>query len=207
MGDFGCDIVCKLLEIESLRFNFNKPFTWTSGWRAPVYCDNRVGLSCVEVRGMVRDAYVRVIQDKFPDVEVIAAVATGGIAQGALVADRMGLPLVYVCDKRKNYGLGKVIEGDLLKGQKVVILEDVVSTGGSCLRAYEELKKEDVAVLGVVAALSYGFPTEIWKSTRLESIFTFAMIQEIALKEGYITEEENIKLSEWHKNPTGYGKE
>ena len=207
MNDFAYTIVRNLLEIGAIKFNFEEPFTWTSGWKSPVYCDNRMSLSYTELRGLVRDAYVKIIQDKFPDVEVIAAVATGGIPQGALVADKLGLPLTYIRDKRKDCGLSKVVEGNFKKGQKIVILEDHISTGGSCLRAFEELKKENVDVLGIVAAFSYGFPMEVEKVTRLEVISTFAVIQEIALKEGYITEAENIKLNKWHKNPMDYGKE
>ena len=163
-----------------------------------------MSLSYIELRCLVRDAYVTIIQDKFPDVEAIAAIATGAIPQGALVADKLGLPLAYIRDKRKDCGLNRVIEGSFKKGQKVVILEDFISTGGSCLRAFEELKKEEVDILGIVAAFSYGFPMIIENISRLEVISTFSIIKDIASKEGYITDKEDINLNEWHKDPQNY---
>ena len=206
MNEIAYRIAHHLLRIGAIRFNFEDPFVWTSGLKAPVYCDNRMSLSHVELRGLVKDGYIAVIKDNFPDVEVIVAVATGGIPQGALVADKLGLPLTYIRDKRKDCGLNKVVEGYFEKGQKAIIFEDNISTGGSCLRAYEELKKEDIEILGIVAAFSYGFPMEIEKICRLEVISTFSVIQDVALKEGYITEEENNKLNEWRENPKNYKK-
>ena len=206
MNELGYAIAGNLLEIGAVKFNFDEPFTWTSGLKSPVYCDNRMSLSYINLRGLIRDGYVKIIQDRFPGTEAIVAIATGAISQGALVADKLGLPLAYIRDRRKDCGLNRVVEGSFSKGQKVVILEDLISTGGSCFRAFEELKKEDVEVLGIVAAFSYGFPTELEKVCKLEVISTFSIIQEVALKNGYITEEESVKLDEWHKKPQEYGK-
>jgi len=157
---------------------------------------------------MIRDAYVKIIRDKFPDVEVIAGVATGAIAQGALVADKLDLPFIYVRAERKEYGLKKIIEGDYKKGQKVVILEDHISTGGSSLKALDALKDEELSVLGMVAAFSYDFleTKEKFKNQNyiLFTISTFSTIKDVALEEGYISEEESHKLDKWHKNPENY---
>ena len=208
MSELAYIIARRLLEIEAIKFNFKKPFIWTSGWKSPVYCDNRASLSNHDLRSMVRDAYVEIIRDKFPDVEVIAGVATGAIAQGVLVADKLNLPFVYVRDKRKEHGLKRIIEGNLEKGQKVVILEDLVSTGGSSLKAWDELKDADADVLGMIAAFSYDFDATKKKFIRnnytLETISTFLIIKDIALKEGYVTKEEFVKLETWHKNPQDY---
>ena len=204
MNELVDNIVRTLLEIGAVKFNFKEPFIWASGLKSPVYCDNRASLSNHNLRSMVRDAYVEIIKDKFPDVEVIAGVATGAIAQGALVADKLGLPFAYVREKRKEHGLNRIVEGNIEKGQKAVIIEDHISTGGSCLRALEELKKEEVNVLGVVAAFSYGFPTELEQHSKLETISTFSTIRDVALKEGYITKEEDGRLIEWYKAPKNY---
>ena len=205
MNELAHTIARNLLEIGAIKFNFNEPFVWTSGWKSPMYCDNRMSLSFIKLRNLIKDAYVKVIQDKFPDIEVVVAIATGAIPQGILAADILGLPFAYIRDRRKDCGLSRIIEGNLEKGQKAVILEDSISTGGSCLRAWEELKKEEVDVLGIVAAFSYEFPVEVEKLSRLETITTFSTIRDIALKEGYITEEEECRLIEWYKDPKSYG--
>ena len=140
MNELAYSVVCNLLYIKAIRFNFEEPFVLTSGIQSPVYCDNRISLSHHSLRGMIRDAYAEIIRNEFSDVEVIAGVATGAIAQGALVADKLALPFIYVRGKRKEYGLMKIIEGHFEKGQKVVIIEDHISTGGSSLKALQELK-------------------------------------------------------------------
>jgi len=197
-------IVHKLLEVRAIKFNFQDPFTWTSGIKSPVYCDNRVSLSDHVLRSMIKEAYTSIIKDKFPDAEVIAGVATGAIAQGALVADQLNLPFIYVREKRKEYGLMKIIEGHFEKGQKVVILEDHISTGGSSLRACEELKIAEAHVLGMVAAFSYDFSTTKEKfnknNCQLHVISTFSTIKNVAFEKGYISKEEAYQLDEWHNN-------
>ena len=197
-------IARNLLKIEAITFNFEDPFTWTSGIKSPVYCDNRMSLSYPEIRSLVKDAYLKTIQDKFPDVEVIAAVATGGIAQGALVADKMNLPLVYIRDKAKDFGLRKSIEGTIRKGQKTVILEDLVSTGKSSLLALDALKNAEADVLGMVATISYELPVAkkkfMDKNCKLFTLSQFSILVEEALNIAYITKEEADQLDQWHKS-------
>ena len=204
MNEFAHPIARNLLKIKAVRFNFNEPFTWTSGIKSPVYCDNRLSLSYPELRNMIRDAYVKTVQDYFPDVEVIAGVATGAIAQGALVADRLDKSLIYIRDKAKDFGLKKSIEGEIKKGQKVVIIEDLVSTGKSSLKAFEELRNVGADVLGMVAILSYNLPIaeKRFKDSNLTliTLSTFSILMEEALQGGYITEEESDKLDKWCKS-------
>jgi len=204
MNGFAYSIARNLLKIGAVKFNFKDPYTWTSGIKSPVYCDNRLSLSHTELRSMIRDAYVSVIQEKFSDVEVIAAVATGAIPQGALVADQLGKPLVYVRDRAKNCGMGKTIEGCIENGQKVVIIEDHVSTGKSSLKVFEELRNADTDVLGMIATLSYDLPIaeKSFKNNNLTliTLSNFSILMEEALKGGYITEEETDKLYIWCKS-------
>ena len=199
-----------LLQIQAIKFNFKEPYTWASGWKSPVYCDNRKSLSDSTVRTMIRDAYVEVIRTNFPDAEVIAGVATGAIAQGALVAEKLNLPFIYVREKPKDHGLMKIIEGVLKSGQKVVIVEDLVSTGGSSLKVVNELRKENAIVLGMTAIFSYEFPIAIEKfrenNCQLYTLSTFSTLQDVALKDGYITREDIDQLSEWRKKPESYSK-
>ena len=204
MNEFAHPIARNLLKIKAVRFSFNEPFTWTSGIKSPVYCDNRLSLSYPELRNMIRDAYVKTVQDYFPDVEVIAGVATGAIAQGALVADRLDKSLIYIRDKAKDFGLKKSIEGEIKEGQKVVIIEDLVSTGKSSLKAFEELRNVGADVLGMVAILSYNLPIaeKRFKDSNLTliTLSTFSILMEEALQGGYITEEESDKLDKWCKS-------
>ena len=202
--DYSYSIASNLLQIGAIKFNFKDYFTWTSGLKSPVYCDNRASLSFVKIRSLIKDAYIQVIQEKFPDVEVIAGVATGAIAQGALVADKLGLSFVYVRSNTKDCGLKKVIEGEIHEGQKTVIIEDHVSTGQSSLKVLEELRKAGVDVLGMVAIFSYELPVAEKSfhenSCDLYTLSTFSILKKIALKEGYITKEELNKLNEWHED-------
>ena len=208
MNELAYTIAKSLLEMRAIKFNFKEPFVWTSGWKSPVYCDNRCSLSDYNLRTMISNAYAEIIKNNFPDAEVIAGVATGAIAQGALVADRLKLPFIYVREKRKEHGLKKIIEGSLEKGQKVVIIEDLVSTGGSSLKALEELKAAEADVLGMVAAVSYDFSSTKGKfeksNCQLETISSFLTIKDVALKEGYITKEDVVSLENWHNNPQDY---
>ena len=206
--EYSHEIACNLLKIGAIKFNFENPFTWTSGIKSPVYCDNRLSLSYVKVRSLIRDAYIQVIQEKFSDVQLIAGVATGAIAQGVLVADKLGLSFVYVRDTAKKYGLNKSIEGFMEERQRTVIIEDHISTGGSSIKVLEELKKEGANVLGMVAILSYGFPEAVnalhKNNCILYTLSNFSILKEIAFKEGYITKEEMYKLDKWHENPREY---
>ena len=198
-----------LLKIKAIKFNFKEPYTWASGWKSPVYCDNRVSLSDIRVRSLIRDAYVEIVQTEFPDVEVIAGVATGAIAQGALVADKLNVPLVYVREKAKDHGLKKLIEGVLEPGQKTVIVEDLISTGGSSLKAAQELRNAEANVLGMTAIFTYEFPVAIDRfrenHCKLYTISSFSTLIEVALEDGYITKEDVDKLHQWRQNPETYG--
>ena len=203
--EFSHFILRKMLHIKSIRFNFEEPFTWASGWKSPVYCDNRASLSNSDLRSLIRDAYVDIIQTEFPDVEVIAGVATGAIAQGALVADKLNKPFVYVREKAKNHGLKRLIEGVLEPGQKTVIIEDLISTGGSSLKAAQELRNAQAHILGMTAIFTYEFPVAVDRfkenNCKLFAISTFSKLINLALEDGYITEKEADKLRKWHQNP------
>ena len=202
-------IVQNLLEIKAIKFNFNDPFVWTSGWKSPVYCDNRMSLSNHQIRTLIKDAYVQVVQEKFPCAELIAGVATGAIAQGALVADKLNLPFVYVRERAKEHGLKKIIEGHLEPGQKAVVIEDHISTGGSSLKALQELRNAGANVLGMVAVFSYGFPIAKDKfeenNCRLFTLSDFSTIVDVAYNDGYVTEKERDELNKWHENPQEFG--
>ena len=207
-NDISRKIAHKLLDKGALRFNFKEPFTWTSGIKSPVYCDNRLSLSYVEVRNLIRDAFVEIINTKYSDVEVIAGVATGAIAQGAWVADKLNKPFIYVREKPKGHGLNKVIEGHLEKGQKVVIIEDHISTGGSSYNAFLELRKVEANVLCMIATTSYNFPEAKKKfednNCELRILSDFTTIVDVALEKGDISKEQIIELYKWHNNPKDY---
>ena len=201
-------IAHKLLDIGALRFNFEKPFTWTSGIKSPVYCDNRLSLSYFEVRNLIRDAFVQVISKEFADVEAIAGVATGAIAQGVLVADKLNKPFVYVREKPKGHGLNKIVEGHLEKEQKVVVIEDHISTGISSYNAMQELRKVDANVLCMIATTSYDFPEAQKKfddnNCVLRILSDFSTIVDVALEKGNISKEQLIEFYKWHDNPQEY---
>ncbi|MEE1092561.1 MAG: orotate phosphoribosyltransferase, partial [Prevotella sp.] len=148
----------KLLKIKAIKLQPNNPFTWASGWKSPFYCDNRKTLSFPELRNYVKLEIIHAIHEHFPEAEAVAGVATGAIAQGALVADALNLPFVYVRSKPKDHGLTNLIEGELQPGAKVVVIEDLISTGGSSLKAVEALRANGSEVIGMVASYTYGFP-------------------------------------------------
>ena len=203
--EYSQKIASNLLQTGAIKFNFEKPFTWTSGIKSPVYCDNRLSLSFVEVRNLIKEAYIQVIHEHFPDTEVIAGIATGAIAQGAMVADQMGLPFVYVRSKAKGFGMDKTVEGTLQKGAKTVIIEDLISTGGSSLKAMKDLQNEGANVLGMVAILSYELPMAgknfSENNCTLYTLSNFSTVLDVALTKGYITKEEAGKLHKWHQDP------
>ena len=147
-----------LLEIGAVKLNLEQPFTWASGWKSPIYCDNRQTLSFPAARKVIREKLAEGVREKFPEVEVIAGVATGAIAHGVLVAEEMGLPFIYVRSSAKKHGLTNQVEGKVEPGKKVVVIEDLISSGGSSLAAVDALKEADVKVIGLAAIFSYGFP-------------------------------------------------
>jgi orotate phosphoribosyltransferase len=196
----------KLLEIEAIRLQPEKPFTWASGWKSPIYCDNRLSLSFPEIRTLIKTKLVESVKDFFPEVEAIAGVATAGIPQGALIANEMNLPLVYVRSKPKGHGMENMIEGKVVPGQKVVVVEDLVSTGGSSLKAAQDLRNAGFEVLGMVAIFSYGF--EIADKNfadagiKLVSLSHYEALLPEAVKGNYIDGSTLKSLEEWRKSPS-----
>jgi orotate phosphoribosyltransferase len=201
-------IAHQLLKINAIEINLTTPFVWASGWKSPIYCDNRKSLFHHEIRTIIKDAYVETVWKHFPDVELIAGVATGAIAQGALVADKMNLPFIYVREKQKDHGLKKIIEGDSPKNKKVVVIEDLISTGGSSLKAVNELRKENAEVLGMVAIFTYEFDTAIKNfeenKCKLVTLSNFSTLTDQAVKDGLIRESDVAVLHRWHDDPDNY---
>lgn len=195
-----------LLKTKAVRLQPNKPFTWASGWKSPIYCDNRVTLSFPEVRTHIRQAYAQLILDAYGKPDVIAGVATGGIAQGALVAQELGLPFIYVRSAAKGHGMENLIEGAYEKGQKVVVIEDLISTGGSSLKAVEALRQGGLVVKGLVATFTYGFSQaeEGFQAANcpFETITDYATLIDVAVKTNYINDGDLSTLHEWRVNPS-----
>ena len=195
----------KLLKIKAIKLQPNNPFTWASGWKSPFYCDNRKTLSYPELRNYVKLELVHAILDRFPEVEAIAGVATGAIPQGALVADALNLPFVYVRSKPKDHGLENLIEGELKPGMKVVVVEDLISTGGSSLKAVEAIRKDGSEVIGMVASYTYGFPVarEAFEQAGVElvTLTDYEHVVAEALETGYIAEGDVELLNEWRRDP------
>lgn len=210
MSDFQLEVTKKLLEINTIKIQPSLPFTWASGWLSPIYCDNRKILSYPETRSFICDQFIRIIKEKYPQVEVIAGVATGAIAHGVLVAEKMGLPFVYVRSTPKDHGLENLIEGDLKVGQKVVIIEDLVSTGSSSLKVAEALRNFGGDVMGMVAIFTYDFPVANanFKKAGIE-LFTLSNYQiliKLALDMGEVNQDEMESLQSWRKNPSEWGR-
>ncbi len=197
-----------LLQIKAIKLNPANPFTWASGLKSPIYCDNRVTLSYPQVRTFIREGFVKMCLDKFGKPDVIAGVATGGIPQGALVAQELGLPFVYVRSEKKSHGMNNQVEGIINSGQSVVIIEDLVSTGKSSLNAVEALREKGAAIKGMLAIFTYGMDvaTENFKNNKCE-LFTLtnynALIQKAA-EENYIREDDLASLLEWKSNPQAW---
>ncbi|MCR4592584.1 MAG: orotate phosphoribosyltransferase [Bacteroidaceae bacterium] len=195
----------KLLKVKAIKLQPSAPFTWASGWKSPFYCDNRKTLSYTDLRSFVKIELTRTILENFQDVDAIAGVATGAIAQGALVADALNLPFVYVRSKPKDHGLENLIEGELKPGMKVVVVEDLISTGGSSLKAVEAIRNNGCEVVGMVASYTYGFPVAekafADAKVKLITLTNYEAVVAQAVKTGYITEDEVEVLHEWRKDP------
>lgn len=199
----------KLLEIKAIKLRPQEPFTWASGWKSPIYCDNRRVNSYPEVRSYVKLRLANLIFEHFPEVEAIAGVATGAISQGALVADELNLPFAYVRPKPKDHGMGNQIEGELAVGAKVVVVEDLISTGGSSLKAVEALRQAGIKVLGMVASHTYGFPVaeKAFREADVQ-LFTLTDYEHViaeAAESGYVSESDLATLCDWRKNPSEWG--
>lgn len=198
-----------LLQIKAIKLQPNDPFTWASGWKSPIYCDNRVSLSFPAIRGDIKNALAARILELYPDAEAIVGVATAGIPQGALVADVLNLPAAYVRPEPKSHGRQNQLEGDLPKGCKVVVLEDLISTGKSSLKAVEVLREMGLEVIGLAAIFTYGFP--IAENNFREAncpwfaLSDYNVLIDTAVKSGYVKQEDAEKLSEWRKSPDTWG--
>ncbi len=206
MNDIKKIFAQKLLEVKAIKLQPNNPFTWASGWKSPFYCDNRKTLSYPALRSFVKIELCHLIQEQFPEAEAVAGVATGAIAQGALVADQLGLPFCYVRSKAKDHGMQNLIEGQVEAGAKVVVVEDLISTGGSSLKAVEALRQAGVEVVGMVASYTYGFPVaeEAFREAdvKLVTLTDYEAVVEKALETGYIKQDDVPVLAEWRKNPS-----
>ncbi len=200
----------KLLKIKAIKLQPNNPFTWASGWKSPFYCDNRKTLSYADLRSYVKLELVHAVLEHFPQAEAVAGVATGAIAQGALVADELNLPFVYVRSKPKDHGMENLIEGELKQGTKVVVIEDLISTGGSSLKAVEAVRRYGCEVVGMVASYTYGFPVaqKAFEEAGVElvTLTDYEHVVAEALETGYISEDDVELLNEWRKDPSRYAK-
>ena len=199
------EIAKGLLEIEAVKVNTKQPFTWTSGLKSPVYCDNRTTLSFPNLRSLIIEGFKECVTTKYPDAEYIAGIATAGIAQGAILADKMNLPYCYIRPEPKKHGMKNQIEGRLEKGVKVVLIEDLISTGMSSLKAVEACREYGVEVLGVISIFSYGFSIskDAFANANCEatSLCSFSDLNEQAVKMKYISESETATLNEWQNDP------
>lgn len=203
-------VAALLLQIQAIKLNTEKPFIWSSGWKSPIYCDNRLSLSYPDARKVIKDGLVQAIRENFLSVESIAGVATAGIPQGALVADAMDLPFLYVRPKPKDHGMENLIEGKITKGQKIVVVEDLVSTGGSSLKAVQALRDAGFEVLGMVSIFNYGFDiaNQNFKDAgvKLISLSDYNFLLEYALDKKYINEKQLTSLKAWRVDPPGWKK-
>jgi orotate phosphoribosyltransferase len=198
-----------LLQIKAIKLQPSNPFTWASGWKSPIYCDNRKTLSFTEVRSYIRDSFASLVRELYPQAEMIAGVATGAIAHGALAADKLALPFIYVRAEAKEHGLGNQIEGHFERGQKVVVIEDLISTGGSSLGAVRALREAGCDVLGMLAIFTYefkrasdGFTTE---NCKLNTLCNYSVLVDTAVITGYISQTEVETLKSWRADPSVWG--
>ena len=194
-----------LLQIKAVKLNPKVPFTWASGIKSPIYCDNRVTLSYPQIRTFIRQAFAEAILESFGKPDVIAGVATGGIAQGALVAEELGLPFIYVRSSAKGHGMGNLIEGYFEKGQRVVVIEDLISTGGSSLKAVEALRGAGLEVKGLLAIFSYGFDVATQNFNEAHcpyiTLSNYDILLQKALSDNVLSEADLTSLQAWRTNP------
>lgn len=199
-----------LMDIKAVLLRPQEPFTWASGWHSPIYCDNRRILSHPELRAQVAQWLADKAMELYPEAEVVAGVATGAIAHGVLAADRMRKPFVYVRPKPKDHGTGSQIEGELAPGKKVVVIEDLISTGMSSLAAVKALRDAGAQVLGMVAIFTYGFDLAAKRfeedKVRLDTISNYSALVDVASETGYISSAAKSLLHEWRENPSEWGK-
>ena len=210
MENYQIEVTNRLLAINTIKIQPDRPFTWASGWKAPIYCDNRKVLSYPETRTFICEQFTRIIREKYPEAEAIAGVATGAIAHGVLVAEALGLPFIYVRSKPKGHGLENLIEGDIQPGTKTVIIEDLVSTGTSSLTAAEAVRNFGAEVLGMVAIFTYNFPHAAQNfndaGIELTTLSNYNLLLKLAHDTGEISDKQLESLSNWRKDPENWGK-
>jgi len=208
--DNAAKIAEYLLQIKAVKLQPNDPFTWSSGWKSPIYCDNRKTLSYPKIRTFIRQSFTKTVLEEYGKPDIIAGVATGGIAMGALVAEELGVPFIYVRSSAKGHGLENLIEGAYTSGSNVVVIEDLISTGGSSLKAVEALRAAELNVKGVVAIFNYGFEaaTKAFEKANcpLKVLSNYDIMIEIALKQDTVTETDMAPLREWRVSPETWGK-
>jgi len=199
-------VASMLLDIGAIKLNHSNPFTWSSGWKSPVYCDNRLALSYPEIRSFVKDSLASAVKKKFPETEYIAGVATAGIPQGALVADALKLPFVYVRPKPKDHGMGNLIEGKIDPGKKAVMIEDLISTGGSSLKAAQAMQEAGFNVIGMVAIFTYGFDVaeKSFEQSKmpLVCLSNFNYLLEEAVAKKYLDQSQLAHVRSWRQDPS-----
>ncbi len=210
MENMQIELAKRLLAINSIKIQPENPFTWASGWKAPIYCDNRKTLSFPELRNFICQQFTKILREKYPEAEVIAGVATGAIAHGVLVAEALGLPFIYVRSKPKGHGLENLIEGYMRPGSKVVIIEDLVSTGSSSLSAAEAIRSSEGEVLGMLAIFTYNFPQAAQNfqaaGVDLTTLSNYNVLLKVAHDLGEITKKQLESLNNWRKSPETWGK-
>ncbi len=210
MEKIQIEIAKQLLAINTIKIQPDSPFTWASGWKAPIYCDNRKILSYPATRTFICDAFVQLVRDKYPEAEAIAGVATGAIAHGVLVAEKLGLPFIYVRSAPKGHGLENLIEGDIPQGTKTVIIEDLVSTGYSSLNAADAVRTYGADVLGMLAIFTYNFPQAArnfeFAHIELTALSNYNVLLELAFESGEINDAQLESLNNWRKTPETWGK-
>jgi orotate phosphoribosyltransferase len=199
----------KLLQINAVKLNLQNPFTWASGWKSPIYCDNRKILSYPHVRDFIKSEMTNTVFTEFPDAEVIAGVATAGIPHGVLVADLLTLPFVYVRSKPKEHGMGNQIEGVLEPGKKVVVIEDLISTGMSSMQAVEALQQAGAEIIGICSVFNYGFDVakDLFASKQIKmiSLSNYDALVSLALEKNIIDQADESLLKEWRVSPSSWG--
>lgn len=210
MTNAAVAIAEKLLQINAVKLNINEPYTWASGWKSPVYCDNRLALGYPYVRDLIKSELCAVIFEKYPDVDYIGGVATAGISWGAMAADQLKLPFMYVRPKPKEHGMGNQIEGAYEAGKSVLVVEDLISTGMSSLRVCEVLKKEGLTVAGMVSIFNYGFPQAQQAfdeaGVQIDSLCNYEVLIKTAQERGMLDETELNSLLNWRTDPANWGK-
>lgn len=210
MDNISRAVAQSLLQIKAIKLDPANFFTWASGWHSPIYCDNRATLSYPDVRKLIYESFAKLIARKYPDAEVIAGVATGAIAHGVLVAEEMGKPFIYVRSAPKSHGLSNQVEGVFEKGAKVVVVEDLVSTGGSSLNAVEALRDAGCEVLGMTAIFTYGFAAAVENFAKagitLDTLSDYNTMISLAAEEGYVRQDDLETLRQWREDPANWKK-